>query len=662
MADPLKPVGDDLILSNETGRAETIGQYAAHGSGHLAVYTEINDIFSVVFDTSGVPVSSRVDLVPTESVTGQVTNTATDLLRLADGSGYMLALNSGGGLFGFGTTLFRFLKLDSDGAPVGTPVEIVRGSGLQAVSVKVAQLDDGGFVYVWSDASFDPVIGSDFKIGARIYNADGTPRTDATTIVDRSGNVLLTDVEATADGGFTVAFTDQSSGGFGESSLLAFKPDGTEDETQKTFDTGALAAFSILADGSFAAAQVVKSGGFGSPGTQALSVQIVDAAGLPVVAEFTVDSISVSPFGGDAISAPIILALADGGFVIGWTKSLRDSGTNEDVWARQYDATGAAVGDAFMVNADAPGGQFLNDLALLDDGRVIAGWNNSSPSPVENDVLYRILSDKAPTGTDGPDTLVGGPDVDIFDGKGGDDSIDGRAGADTLLGGLGADTLDGGTTPDGASDVLIGGEGDDTYFVDSGLDIVDEGALFPEFGFGGIDTIISTADFYWDVYSAAETLRVSEDVVDVGGDGVTIVGGVFATTLVGHTGTDVMFGRGGADTYRGGDGVDFMSLSLLGTEGAYEGVDGVNTIVMDVRVEGLFSYDIVFEFETGKDKIDVSAYVEVNALVSGEDLIARAVDDGFGSSYIPLGDGLDYLYMVGVSRDSLVASDFILTT
>ncbi|HMQ58780.1 MAG TPA: hypothetical protein PKE65_09545, partial [Rhizobiaceae bacterium] len=63
-----------------------------------------------------------------------------------------------------------------------------------------------------------------------------------------------------------------------------------------------------------------------------------------------------------------------------------------------------------------------------------------------------------------------------------------------------------------------------------------------------------------------------------------------------------------------------------------------------------------------KDKIDVSAYVEVNALVSGEDLIARAVDDGFGSSYIPLGDGLDYLYMVGVSRDSLVASDFILTT
>ena len=96
MADPLMPIGDDLTLSNETGRAETNGQHAAHTSGHIGVYTEINDIFSVVFDTSGAPVASPVDLVPTESVTGQVTNTATQLLRLDDGSGYMVSLNSAG--------------------------------------------------------------------------------------------------------------------------------------------------------------------------------------------------------------------------------------------------------------------------------------------------------------------------------------------------------------------------------------------------------------------------------------------------------------------------------------------------------------------------------------------------------------------------------------
>jgi Ca2+-binding RTX toxin-like protein len=262
------------------------------------------------------------------------------------------------------------------------------------------------------------------------------------------------------------------------------------------------------------------------------------------------------------------------------------------------------------------------------------------------------------------DALTGNSLSQFLDGGIGNDTLAGSTNADTLIGGLGNDTLDGGVNPEGISgqgDVMLGGDGDDTYHVDSGLDLVDEGSFFPIFGFGGTDTIISTTDFYWDIASVGENLIVSEDVVDVGGDGVTVVGGIFDNTITGHSGIDIMFGRGGSDTYRGGDGINWYSLSLLGLteENAYVGVDGPNTVILDERESGLFSYHIIFEFESGKDKVDASDFAVTNSLASGDDVLARGFDDGFGNSFYILGDGLDYLYMVGVEKADMAAGDFI---
>lgn len=258
-------------------------------------------------------------------------------------------------------------------------------------------------------------------------------------------------------------------------------------------------------------------------------------------------------------------------------------------------------------------------------------------------------------GSDFSDALGGDDAVNLIIAEDGDDVIQGLGGNDTLLGSDGNDYVDGGSNPANLGDFLLGGGGDDTYAVDSPLDLVDEGIVFPEHGGGGIDTIVSTADFFWDVFSAAERLAVSEDVIDEGGDGVTIVHSVFSGELIGHSGTDIMFGRGGSDTFRAGDGVDFMSLSLLATNGAYDNVDGVNTIVVEARESGAFSYDIVFEYEPGKDRLDVSDY----DYGSAAEVLAKGVDDGWGNSYFVLGDGLDYLYLVGVELAQLAEADFI---
>ena len=87
-----------------------------------------------------------------------------------------------------------------------------------------------------------------------------------------------------------------------------------------------------------------------------------------------------------------------------------------------------------------------------------------------------------------------GDDV-VFAGEG-DDSVDGGSGADTLHGGAGADTLDGGTGNDtihvGDGDSAIGGDGDDTFFIDPAeLD----GGTLTIVGGEGAEGIGDTLDF-----------------------------------------------------------------------------------------------------------------------------------------------------------------------
>ena len=276
----------------------------------------------------------------------------------------------------------------------------------------------------------------------------------------------------------------------------------------------------------------------------------------------------------------------------------------------------------------------------LDGGDTLTGGSGL-------DILKGSAGNDVIAGGGGNDLLIGGADDDMLAGGDGDDDLNGGEGFDALLGGAANDTLDGGTNPLLQGDILLGGEGDDTYVVDSGLDLVDEGFLFADAGFGGHDTILSKSDFFWDIYGVGETLAVSRDAPGL----ATIIGGVNDNTFAGHAGSDIVFGRGGSDVFRTGDGTDWISLSLLGVDAAWR---GANTIIVDPRASGGYSFDIVFDFTPGRDVIDVSAY----GYAAGTDVRDFGHDDGAGNSYYLLGDGLDYVFLAGVEVAALSASDF----
>jgi Ca2+-binding RTX toxin-like protein len=153
-----------------------------------------------------------------------------------------------------------------------------------------------------------------------------------------------------------------------------------------------------------------------------------------------------------------------------------------------------------------------------------------------------------------------------------------------------------------------------------------------------------------------DKLIIDPDAHDPEGLGTTIVGGVWDNVLIGNASTNVMFGRGGSDTYIPGDGIDFISLSLLGVpDDLYDGVRGNNTIILEQRQTGNTSYAIVFEFDPAKDRFNVSDY----GYSSEAEMFARGVNDGIGNSYFALGDGLDYAYVIGKELSALAPDIFV---
>ncbi len=326
----------------------------------------------------------------------------------------------------------------------------------------------------------------------------------------------------------------------------------------------------------------------------------------------------------------------------GGTGNDRLTGGDGDDVVRGGDGADLIIGGSGAGNDDYDGGAGIDTLSF-----------SSTSLGVLVDLGAAVdQATGAETGTDqiaDIENVTGGGGNDVVVGDGADNGFSGLEGVDYLIGQLGNDMLDGGP----AADYMNGGEGNDTYIVDDSFDTVDEGFILAQYGFGGTDTLISKAGWFWDYYGVGDVIRI--DPLNTAGT-TTFIGGIWDNEIFGNDGDNVLFGRGGSDIFHPGAGTDYISFSTLGlTEtNAYAGVNGVNTLVME---EGN-GYDIVFEFESGRDKVDLSAF----ALVDYAALQALGQDDGFGNSYFALGTSAsDYLYMVGLEKADMVAGDFILS-
>ncbi|MDO3437053.1 calcium-binding protein, partial [Rhizobium sp. CBN3] len=192
----------------------------------------------------------------------------------------------------------------------------------------------------------------------------------------------------------------------------------------------------------------------------------------------------------------------------------------------------------------------------------------------------------------------------------------------------------------GGADSLIGGEGDDTYVVDHGGDIVTEAAD------AGTDTVRTTLASYT-LGSDLENLTYIGTVAFAGtGNDLdnTILGGVSNDTLSGGVGSDTLNGGGGADSLIGGVGDDTYVVDHAGdsvTEAIGAGTDTVRTTLASYTLGG---------------NLENLTYIGTGTFIGTGNSFANTILGGAGADTLDGKAGADSL-IGGAGNDTYLVDD-----
>jgi Ca2+-binding RTX toxin-like protein len=549
----------------------------------------------------------------------------------------------------FGATPYPFTieNFDAQGVSTGPAEQILEiGLGRELFPRSVTQLDNGNFVIgVWSnDQSW-----TDFTFHAYVFDAAGTLLQSMEVGSYSEGELAAVQYQVTKlDGGFALTAMEKAQGDSAfEVRNAIYDMSGTLVGTTPTFQAELEQRYtSILVTGPSGSGGMIMAGvvdgkleqwhldaagqpvgepqivipvtADGSPAlveegleittladggyvltwyqldgpvfarTGELFGQVFDAQGNPVgsVKSF------VDGFGGQGPGKEIV-ALADGGFAISWTRTDSDGG---GIAAQTFDAQGAASSTPFAVNTNNIYLEGSPALLARDDGGLIAFWGNDfndfSGQFVVRGQLFDARPNNAVSGTSAADLIGGTNGADLMTGGSGNDRYIVNHVNDLVKEGIGGGTdvveasvshvlndnverlwlkgsanidgtgndldnrlfgNDGNNTLDGrrGADLMRGGLGNDTYVVDNVGDQVIEKAN------GGIDVVMSSISYVLGVH--VERLRLTGSA-DINGIGNAIDNRIYGNDgdnqLKGGAGDDMLHGRRGSDMLTGGTGAD----------------------------------------------------------------------------------------------------------
>jgi hypothetical protein len=280
----------------------------------------------------------------------------------ADGAGrFVVAWKAYDSQDGFGDGVFA-QRLDAAGLPLGSEFQVNTYTTGHQTRPAAAADGSGNFVVVWDSSIQDSLEPGVF--GQR-YDSAGLPLGGEFQVnTYTTGSQVAPAVAANAMGSFVVAWTDYA-GVAARRYDGAGVPLGAEFPVNSTPGFAGVPAIAINGAGGFVVAWQGNDGsGWG------IHARRFDGAGVPLGGQFQVNTYTTNDQ-----EDPAVAADAAGNFVVAWESRYQD-GSGEGIFAQRYDAAGLPVGAEFQVNSYAMGYQFDAAVAVDGSGNFVVAWES----------------------------------------------------------------------------------------------------------------------------------------------------------------------------------------------------------------------------------------------------------------------------------------------
>jgi len=264
-------------------------------------------------------------------------------------------------------------RYDADGARRGSEFQVNQTIAGSQWYPSVACAGDGSFVVAWTSALQD---GGGDGVYARRYSAAGVAlggefRVNSTTASDQRH----ASVAVASGGAFVVVWSGLAQAGGAGWDVYAQRYDAAGAKLGGEFRVNATTAGdqqfpAVAADDAGDFVVTWTAGGQDGSGT-GVYARRYSTAGTALSGEFRVNTTTA----GDQQYGRVAAA-GGGDFVVAWASAAQD-GSGRGVYAQRFDATGASVGGEFRVNQVTTGEQFAPSVAADDTGGFVVAWTGA---------------------------------------------------------------------------------------------------------------------------------------------------------------------------------------------------------------------------------------------------------------------------------------------